>query len=78
MTRRAGTNTGANKRKGRAGGAVMMVWMFFANLFDPKKITAIEHVATQRRIGPEALRVAATPSAPPTPVTLQSPPRSFV
>ncbi len=42
----------------------MMVWMFFANLFDPKKIAAIEHIDTQRRIGPDALRIAATPAAP--------------
>ncbi|MEG3144534.1 hypothetical protein U1839_07685 [Sphingomonas sp. RT2P30] len=55
----------AAKRKGRAGGAAMMVWMFFANLFDPKKVAAIEHIDTQRRIGPDALRIAATPAAPP-------------
>ena len=53
------------RRKGRAGGATMMVWMFFANLFDPKKVVAMEQIDTQRRIGTEALRVAATPAAPP-------------
>jgi hypothetical protein len=55
----------AAKRKGRAGGAAMMAWMFFANLFDPKKVAAMEQIETQRRIGPEAQRIAATPSAPP-------------
>ncbi|MDH7973806.1 hypothetical protein QH494_16570 [Sphingomonas sp. AR_OL41] len=54
----------AAKRKGRAGGAAMMVWMFFANLFDPKQVAAIEHIGTQRRIGPDALRIAATSAAP--------------
>lgn len=54
---------GKARRKGRAGGAAMMVWMFFANLFDPKKIVAMEHIDTQRRIGPEAQRIAAPPSA---------------
>ncbi len=48
-------------RKGRAGGAAMMAWMFFANLFDPKKVAAMEHIDTQRRLGPEAHRIAATP-----------------
>ena len=56
---------GTGKRKGRAGGAAMMAWMFFANLFDPKKVAAIEHIDTQRRIGPDALRIAAAPAAPP-------------
>ena len=53
------------ERKGRAGGAAMMAWMFFANLFDPKKIVAMEQIDTQRRIGPEAQRMAATPSEMP-------------
>ena len=52
--------------KGRAHGAVMMIGMFFANLFDPKKITAIEHVATQRRIGSESSRIAHAAAAPPS------------
>ncbi len=52
--------------KGRAHGAVMMIGMFFANLFDPKKITAIEHVATQRRIGSESGRIAQAAAAPPS------------
>jgi hypothetical protein len=51
-------------RKGRTGGAAMMAWMFFAHLFDPKKVAAMEHIDTQRRIGPEAHRIAATPSSP--------------
>lgn len=46
----------AKRRKGRTGGAAMMVWMFFANLFDPKKVVAMEQIDTQRRIGPEAPR----------------------
>lgn len=52
------------RRKGRTGGVAMMAWMFFANLFDPKKVAAMEHIETQRRIGPDALRAAATPAAP--------------
>ncbi len=55
----------AAKRKGRAGGAAMMLGMFFATLFDPKKGAAIVHIDTQRRIGSEAERIAATASAPP-------------
>ncbi len=51
--------------KARAHGAVMMIGMFLANLFDPKKITAVEHVATQRRIGSEASRIAQAAAAPP-------------
>ncbi|RZT57349.1 hypothetical protein EV283_1414 [Sphingomonas sp. BK036] len=54
-------------RKGRAHGAAMMIGMFFANLFDPKKITAIEHVATQRRIGSESGRITRAAAAPPAP-----------
>ena len=53
------------KRKGRLGGAAMMIGMFFATLFDPKKAAVVEHVATQRRIGNEDARIAATASAPP-------------
>ena len=40
----------------------MMVWVFFANLFDPKRVAAVEQIETQRRIGPEATRVAAPPT----------------
>jgi hypothetical protein len=52
-----------SKRKGRKGGATMMVWMFFANLFEPKKVAAMEQIDTQRRIGTESQR--ANPAAPP-------------
>jgi hypothetical protein len=54
------------KRKGRAGGATMMVWMFFAHLFDPKRAAAIEHIDTARRIGSDAQRVSATAAGPAT------------
>lgn len=37
----------------------MMVWMFFANLFEPRKIAAMEQIDTQRRIGPESYRPVA-------------------
>lgn len=52
-----------SNRKGRKGGATMMLWMFFANLFEPKKVAAMEQIDTQRRIGTEAQR--ANPAAPP-------------
>ncbi|MGY2734384.1 hypothetical protein [Sphingomonas sp. UYP23] len=55
----------AAKRKGRVGGAAMMIGMFFATLFDPKKGAAIVHIDTQRRIGSESDRIAATASSPP-------------
>lgn len=48
------------RRKGRAGGAAMMAWMFFANLFDPKKVVAMEHIDTTNRIGSPGDRTAAT------------------
>ena len=50
-------------RKGSKGGATMMVWMFFANLFEAKKVAAMEQIDTQRRVGTEAQR--ANPAAPP-------------
>lgn len=37
----------------------MMVWMFFANLFEPRKVAAMEHIDTQRRIGTESQRTVA-------------------
>lgn len=37
----------------------MMAWMFFANLFDPKKIAAMEQIDTANRIGNPVLREAA-------------------
>jgi len=51
------------KKRGRKHGAVMMVWLFFANLFDPAKAAAIEHIDTTRRIGNETQRAKA--GAPP-------------
>jgi hypothetical protein len=47
------------KKRGRKQGAVMMVWLFFANLFDPSKAAAIEHIDTTRRIGNETRRAKA-------------------
>lgn len=44
----------------------MMVWLFFANLFDPKRVVAIEQIETDRRIGNPVIRDAATPAAPPS------------
>lgn len=55
----------AAKRKGCSGRAAMMLGMFFATLFDPKKGAAIVQIDTQRRIGSESDRIAATASAPP-------------
>ena len=43
----------------------MMVWMFFANLFDPAKVAATEQVMTDRSRGDVAQRRAATAAAPP-------------
>ena len=60
----------AAKRKGRVGGAAMMIGMFFATLFDPKKAAAIVQIDTQRRIGSESDRIAATASAPPASVRI--------
>jgi hypothetical protein len=54
---KSGAATG--KRKGRVGGAAMMAWMFFANLFDPKKVAAMEQIDTANRVGNPALRAAA-------------------
>jgi len=53
-------------RKGRRHGAAMMVWMFFANLFDPKAAVATESIATQRRIGDTAMRASRAAAAPPS------------
>ncbi len=53
-----------SRRKGTAHGAAMMVWLFFANLFDPKKIVSAEQIETDRRVGNPALRKAAAASAP--------------
>ena len=43
----------------------MMVWLFFADLFDPAKVVATERLDTQRRTGAEALRTARAAAAPP-------------
>ena len=43
----------------------MMVWLFFANLFDPKKAASVEHIQRQRDLGAEARRTAAISAAPP-------------
>jgi hypothetical protein len=52
------------KAKGRASGAAMMVWLFFANLFEPAKVAATEHIDTARRAGNASTRDAATPAGP--------------
>ena len=52
------------RRRGRKHGAAMMVWLFFAKLFDPKKAEAVEHIAQQKRIGAESWRAAKTAAAP--------------
>jgi len=52
-------------RKGRRHGAAMMVWLFFANLFEPSKAASIEHVDRQKRVGSEASRTQRAAAAPP-------------
>lgn len=47
------------RRRGRAHGAAMMVWLFFANLFEPSKLPSTEAVADARRRGSESQRLAA-------------------
>jgi len=37
----------------------MMVWLFFANLFEPSKVAATEHIDTANRIGNETVRAKA-------------------
>lgn len=44
------------RRTGRLHGATMMVWMFFANLFDPAKVAATEQLMTDRRRDPAPQR----------------------
>jgi len=53
------------RKRGRAHGAAMMVWLFFANLFDPKRVAAIEHIDTANRIGNPSRRDDASGSASP-------------
>lgn len=49
-------------QRGRAHGAAMMVWLFFANLFDPAKVATTEQIADERVRGGEAQRRAAIPT----------------
>ena len=51
------------RKKGRAHGAAMMVWLFFANLFDPAKVQATEQLTTDRArdARPERRAAAAPP-----------------
>jgi|GEM_PF-1717197 len=59
------TGKNARKRKGHLHGVAMMGWLFFANLFDPKKIASVEQIESDRQIGNPALRQAGTAAAPP-------------
>ena len=45
----------------------MMVWLFFANLFEPAKVAATEQVDKQRRIGADHLIAGRAAAAPPSP-----------
>ena len=51
------------RRKGRAHGAAIMVWLFFANLFDPAKAAKTEQLTadTARYPAPERRAAAAPP-----------------
>ena len=49
-------------RSSRRHGAATMVWLFFANLFEPAKVAATEQIDTQRRIGPQEASTAAPPA----------------
>jgi len=53
------------RKKGRAHGAAMMVWLFFANLFDPAKVAVTEQIAADGIRGSEAQRRAATAAGKP-------------
>lgn len=50
-------------RRGKAQGAAMMMWLFFANLFDPAKVARTEQLFTNCRRDPAPGRHAA--GAPP-------------
>lgn len=53
------------KRRGRVHGGVMMVWLFFANLFDPVKVAKTEQLFTNLRRDPAPeRRVTGAPPAP--------------
>lgn len=56
---------GRRARTRRRTGGAMMLWMMLANLFDPPKAAAIEHIRKQGRLGAESDRLAGTPAAPP-------------
>jgi hypothetical protein len=45
----------------------MMAWMFFANLFEPKKAAAIEQIGTHNRVGSDAWRTARAAAASASP-----------
>lgn len=51
------------RRKGKAHGAAMMVWLFFANLFDPARVAKTEQLFTDAARDPRPERGAA--AAPP-------------
>ena len=53
------------RRKGRAHGAAMMVWLFFANLFDPAKVATTEQIAADSVRAGEAHRRAAAAAGRP-------------
>ena len=53
------------RKSSRKHGAITMVWLFFANLFEPAKVAATEQVETQRRIGADHLAATRTAAAPP-------------
>ena len=53
------------RSRGRRHGAAMMVWLFFANLFEPRKAASIEHVDRQNRLGADAIRTQRAAAAPP-------------
>lgn len=53
------------RQKGRVHGAAMMVWLFFANLFDPARVATTEQIADDRTRGAETQRRAATATGKP-------------
>ena len=52
------------RRRGRAHGAAMMVWLFFANLFDPAKAAVTEQAADPVRAGEDGRRSATAAGKP--------------
>lgn len=55
---------GRPRRRGGAQGAAMMVWLFFANMFDPVKVARTEQLFTNLRGDPAPER-RATGAPPP-------------